>query len=1071
MKKNLLQIAFAAFLLLFVAPIVGGANFAVSAQQQRTLSGTVVDENGEPIPGVTVLVVGTTMGVVTNLDGIFTLSNVPADASIEVSFVGYATQKVEVAGRSSIDIVLIEDVQLLDEVVVVGYGTQKKVNVTSAVATISAEDIVSTKQADVVASLQGKVPGLLIRQKSGTAGDFDSDMSIRGFGGEPMVIVDGVKRTAQRGNTFWRGSYTDSGTAFLASMNPDDIESISVLKDASASIYGIGSENGVILVTTKKGNVGKPQVSFSSRFIFGVPTANPEQVDMVTYLEAENEMARNSRRSIPYSQEFIDHYRNGDEGYVDTDWYDVVQKDFSFSSNYNFSVRGGNDQTQYYLSSQISDQNGLFTTGIDSYKSYSLQANVTSKITKDLSFTFQTSLMGSTQENMTSNNSLNYYYYVALADRTIGATTLDNPNHYSDPGGEGRNPLALANPDNNYLRTFQDQVNNNLDITYTVPFIKGLKIQASGALDFNKRITNTMIKKFSLYDYRTDAYSQENKDNNSYSESWNYITRTYARVQANYNNTFGKHRVGATLAGEMTKTANKSVGGARQYGDFFTHPTVGSGDATTATNSGTRSQSATGGYVGRVNYDYAGKYLVEVMARYDATYVYAPGKRWGLFPSYSLGWRISEESFIKDNVPWLSNLKLRWSDGKTGSQQGSAYAYLLGYTSSGAYVFNDGGQYNGYSSHSVAQTLLSWADVRMMNFGVDMEIFNGIFGGSFEIFKRKTTGTAATASTTVPDFYGLSLPQQNLNSSENVGLELQLNHRKRFNKFNYSVTATATYARSRTTYLEAEKTAIYSSHQDYYNRYTVGRWGNARSANSYHWTGGQFETWEEINNSKVMYSTTSAQYNMLPGMYELEDRDGNGVINSRDVYYEWAEANPPLQYGLMISGGWRNLDFNLNFNGATLVNKTVSLSGGMGYGFFSSFTQNYQDHYRLADPDADPFDPQSQWIAGYFPAIAKATSAYDGSSNATYRYAQPYNFVNGTYLRLKSLEVGYTLPKNLTQKAKISTARISFSGTNLLTFCNKLLKPYDPERNQNSYLGVGGTPLMKNFNLGINLTF
>ncbi len=1044
-------------------------NIQSADAQIRELTVTVTDANG-PVIGASVMVKGTTTGDNSDVNGVVKLNNVAEDATIEVSFIGYVTQEIPVNKRTAIEVVLAEDVEALEEVVVVGFGTQKKESLTSAIANISAEDIVSTKQTDVIASLQGKIPGLLIRQQSGMPGDYDSTMSMRGYG-EPMVVIDGVVRTTSRRNTNW-GGFSESGTAILAQMNPDDIESISVLKDASASIYGIGSENGVILVTTKKGVAGRPSVSYSTNLAFGVPTAMPEQVDIVTYMKIRNEMLINSRRAIQYSDDFINHYINGDPGYVDTNWYDEVMKKFQFDNTHNVSLRGGSEQTNYFISGSFTNNTSLLKADNLKANRYSLRANVTTKISDNVEATLSSSFNTRDQTTMNNNQNLNFFYYVALADRTIAPTVFGNDSHYSYlAASEGRNPVALMQPENGYARNQMNMFSNNLDVKWTPDFLKGLTVQVSGAYDVNSRNSSEMARAFAQYDYWTDVPMVPNADSNSYSESWNKSQRLYGRIQANYNGTFGDHRVGATLAAEATKNIINSIGATRQFGDFFTHDTINQGDSSTASNSGTRDMTATAGYIGRVNYDYKGKYLVEVMARYDGTYVYAPGYRWGLFPSYSLGWRISEEPFIKDNMPWIDNLKVRWSDGKTGSRQGSAYAWQLGYTSGSSWVFDDGGQYLSYGNTSVAETLLSWADVRMMNFGIDWEFSRGLFGGSVDIFKRATSGIAATSSNTVPDFYGLSLPQQNLNKNENVGIDLVLTHRNNIGQFGYRVTATATFARSRTTYRESDKTAQYTSSENHWQNYTTGRWSNARGSSRYEWAGGQFTGWEDLNSSPVLYDIGNSMNNMLPGMYKLVDRNGNGLIDGNDVYYRWGEGNAPLQFGLMLSGNYKSFDFSANFAGASLVSKSVSLSGAMGFGFFSAYYKNYLDRWHVATEGADPFDPQTKWVSGFWPAAAVATAAYDGNSNSTYRFNQPYNFVDGTYLRLKSLEVGYTLPRNLTQKVGIRNARVFLSGTNLLTFCNKLLKPYDPERNENAWLGAGGYPLMRTYSIGVNLSF
>ena len=1052
--------------------------YVTSAFAQQNVTVTVKDDVG-PVPGASVLIKGTTTGDLTDIDGVVKFDSLKDTDVLVVSFIGYRTVEVTVGTRAKINVLLEVDTEQLEETVVVGYGQQKKASLTSAISTMKSEDITSTKQTNLVASLQGKVPGLQIRQKSGKPGTFDTDLSLRGFG-TPLVIIDGVARTAQSRDGDWGYWMNESGSAALAQLNPDDIESITVLKDASAAIYGLDAANGVILVTTKKGQIGKPSVTYSNNFAFAMPTAMPQAVDLVTYMRKENEMRINSKQGAKYTEEFIQHYVNGDEGYVETDWFDVIMKDYAFNQNHNLSVRGGNQQTQYYLSGSYMEDNSILTMDNMNNDRLSFTGNVTSKITPELSVSFQSAVSYSRIEGMSGVTNQNIWYYTSNADRTISPTVLSNPEHYSAlPDSENRNPLAITDRD---AVGYQDNKNisfrNNVDVRYEPKWLKGLTLSASGAYDFNNYRQDGLDKALTLYDYQTDEKAGANAEANQYSEQWTTRQMLYGRVQANFNRRFGNHNVGATLAAEATKNTVNNITGLRKYGDFLTYDILGNdmgylgGDKSTAENSGYRADDAKAGYVFRANYDYKGKYLVDFSGRYDGTYIYAPGYRWGFFPAYSVGYRISEEEWFKKAMPWFNNLKFRWSDGLMGTPQGAAYAWQLGYSASGSYVFNDGELLNGYRSDSTAETLLSWADVRSMDFGIDWDMWRGKFGGSVDWFWRRTSGIAATATTTVPDFYGISLPQQNLNASENVGIDIQISHQNNIGEFWYRIAATGTFSRYRTTYQESDKTAMYSSSQDYYQKHWTGRWGNAMSGSTYHWAdGSQFKNWNDITSHPVLHNVSAGMNDLLPGMYKMEDRNGDGVINGSDMYYTWGEGNAPLQFGLIFAARYKGFDLNLNFAGSTLYHKTASLSGAWGYGFFPTFYETYMNHYTLAEGFTDPFNPNSEWTEGFFPAIAKATGGYDQQSNSTYRANQPYNYINGTFLRLKSAELGYTLPARWTKAVKINSLRIFVSGTNLLTFCNDILKAYDPERNDSVYMNAGGYPLMKTYSLGLNLNF
>jgi len=1064
MKVNLKRLA------TMLCGLVLGAS-ALLAQNTITVKGTILDPDKQPVIGAAVMQSGTTNGASTDLDGNFTIT-VPMGADLVVSAIGYETLQVK-ATSSTLNITLAEESTELDETIVVGYGTQKKASLTSAITNIQSEDITSTKQTNLTAALQGKVPGLQIRQQSGAVGWFDDELSLRGYG-EPLVIIDGVARTSKRINYWGWATDNNSASAALAELNPEDIESISVLKDASASIYGLGAQNGVILVTTKKGQIGRPSISYSNTLTYGIPTALPKETDIATYMEAVNEMNRNVRGgSGKFSADEIAAFRNGSYEDNHFSWYDAVFKDHTFSQVHNVSLRGGNQATQYYVSGNITNQDAIYRADTGDYHRYGLTANFTTKLTENLTFTYQTNLNITDQEMPPANTTQNAMYYGFLTERTIQATLRDDPSKFVDPGGEHRNPAALmtssvAGSKKDWGIVFR----NNADLKYDAPWLKGLSLQGSLAYDVTSRIGSTLSLQFPLYDFETGEYATPNPDKNQYQESWNQMLKYYGRFQANYNTTIAQeHHLGATFAMEATINKSRSIGASRYYGDFYTHDIINQGDSSQDSNSGDRNSSAFAGYVGRINYDYKGKYLVEVMARYDGTYLYAPGHRWGLFPSYSLGWRISEEPFFKAIFPKINNLKLRWSDGLTGQSQGSAYAYLSGFTSSGNYIYDDGGQIPGFVNHSPAQTIISWMKVRMMDIGVDMEAWHGLFGATVDWFWRRRSGIAAASTNTAPDFLGISLPQMNLNADENVGIDLSLSHRNRIGDFNYRVVLNGTFSRSRATYRESEKTAQYKSSASYYANHMIGRWSNAHSASMYYWLPGnpQFTSWNEINGYNKYYGDME---NMRPGMYMIEDRNNDGSITSADMYYTWAETNAPLQLGLVISGSYKNFDFSMNFTGASLVRKGVPLSGGMGYGFFKTMYENYMDRYHPADPNADPFDPKTQWVAGYWPALTPATSAYDARNNYnTYGANQPYTFVDGTYVRLKSVEMGYTFTQAFLQKIHIRSLRVYANGSNLLTFCNPLLKPYDPERNQGSYLGIAGTPLLKNFSAGVTLNF
>ena len=1070
--------------------IAGGLLLSVamlSAQQKITVSGVVLDSEKLPIIGAGVMQSGTTVGTATDIDGLFTLE-VPADAILEVSSIGYETRKVK--AQPKMEIILIEDSELLNEIVVVGYGVQKRESLTGAISQIRSEDISATRTANGVDALQGKIPGLQITQNSGKPGEFNSSISIRGFG-NPMVVVDGVVRsvTRQRKTT----SYTTDPTALesyndisvLQELNPDDIESISVLKDASASIYGLGAENGVILITTKKGEVKKPSINFTASVSLASPNMPRNTEDWVSFMKWENAMSDVGKLDHRWSEATINGYASGDPNYVYTDWYNETYKKFAVNQQYNVSLNGGTEAFHYYLGAGYAEDNSILKGDTFGYKRYNFNGNFTVNLTKNLTLNYTSALRSSNNLGMGSaDQEWNIFYYILSFQPDRGATTKDNPLHYS-AGSENMNPAALLDSEaSGYTKTHNLNFNNTVDLSYNAPWLPGLRLSVNGAYDYSVTKQNTLQKTFRLYDYWTDVSTDADivRNETRYVETENTSSRLYGRFQALYDRSFGQHNISAMFGAELTSINTNKLQAARKYGPsvtefLYTHDTIDQGDSNYATNAGSRSNVRIAGYIGRINYNYAGKYIVELMARYDGNYQYQSGKRWAFFPSYSLGWRISEEKFFKNALPFINNFKIRWSDGRTGSIQGSPYAYINGYGKSGSWVFRDGTATQGFANNSVANTILTWATVRMMDAGFDFELWHGKLGGSFDWFKREVNGIAATRAVSLPDFYAVSLPSENLNKTENQGLELSLYHHNSVGDFSYRIQGQVTFTRSRSTYIESENTRVYKSSMDYWKNSSLNRWNGYMSGTTYHWTGARFENLNQTNASEILYDKNGAgdgNRALVVGQYQIEDRNGDGYIDSNDYYYTWGNSGQaPLQFGLTFSGSWKNLDFNLIFSGAALKSKSVAMHAFTGFGYLYYLPSEYTDSYHVANYGADPWDPQTQWVSGYWPALGRVTSVA-GTLSSTYEAAQPYTYVNSAFVRLKTIEIGYRFNPNFLKKAGIKSARVFFNGGNLLTFCNPLLKYIDPESldtvSIQSRYG-GDFPISKTFCFGLNLNF
>lgn len=1049
--------------------------FQWAIAQNKSVRVNVKDSYG-PVTGATIMVKGTNFGDVTDLDGNATINNVEESSVLSITFIGYVTQEVPVGKQSVINVTLQEEVMQLEETVVVGYGTQKKESLTSAITSVRAEDVTKTKQNDVITSLQGKVPGLFIRQSGGTPGSFGADISLRGYG-TPIVVIDGVVRTDSYSNRN-KGINTD---LTLSQLNPEDIESISVLKDASASIYGMGAANGVIMVTTKKGTAQKkPSVSYTDIFSFGTPKM-PEEVDAVTYMKLSNEMADVAKFARPYTPDQIAQYASGEK--TGFDWWDAAMKDYSFTQTHNLSVRGGSDAFTYFLSGSFNDDRSIYDSPNNYlYKRYTLRGNFTVKLSDDLSLDYQTSFRTTNSADPANDDVYNeksamIFNYIAFSDRFTPATVEGNPSHYTYQGqSPTENPLAMMDHNLNYTDKRGRAFTNSVNLRYDAPFLEGLDFLLQGAYDFTYDGTYTKKTIYPLYDYETDVVVGYGGDENSYRETVTERERYYGRFQANYNQTWGKHHLSLLAAAEVTKNNRRYEMAKRLFGDFFTHPTISSGLESTASNAGTRTQTATAGYLGRVNYEFANKYLVEVMARYDGTYVYQAGQRWGLFPSVSLGWRISEESFIKNNLPFINTLKLRYSDGKTGLSQGNAYAYESGYVSGNSYVFTPGSSSLGYVNNEIANTILTWADVRMQDIGLDWNFWNDKFGGSFDAFRRHVDGIAGSSSGSNPTILGVTVPQINIDSRETLGLELSLTHRNRIGKFSYNVAVTGNIARTKNLHVESQATSLWASSQQYWGGgFSFGgggsrqdRWSDYHALWYYGLDGGRFTSWEDIYDSKVKYDANTGMQTTVIGQYKLWDYNEDGYITGADVQYKWGEANPPLQFGLNFGASYENFDFNMVWQGATMVSKIIWLLHTFGYGGYNDIFEMYNDRYHVATEGADPFDPATEWVAGYWPALMDASDANNWRPGM---YDAPSDFtqINATYFRLKSFEIGYTLPRTMLRKIGLRSTRFFIGGTNWLTICSKKMKYYDPEAA--AAMQSNTMPIMRTLNFGVNLNF
>jgi TonB-linked SusC/RagA family outer membrane protein len=1002
--------------------------------QDVTVTGTILDQSGEPLIGVTIIEEGTGNGVISNVDGTFSMMVSSRNANLIFSFLGYQTQEINLSGKTSINVTMRENSELLNEVIVVGYGVQKKGSVTGSIASIQSKDLETTKTASVTNALAGKLPGLRAVQRSGAPGDDAASIDIRGFG-SALVIVDGIERSFNE-------------------IDANDIESISVLKDASASVYGFKGANGVILVTTKKGQQGKAKISYNGFFGLQKITRYPNLLNGYDYATLYNEGQLNIGGSAPYSDEQLTNFRNG---VGCTNWYKETIRSAAPMQSHNLSVSGGSEKFKYFFSLGYLGQEGMYRSKDLSYDRYNVRSNLSAKLSKGLTIDLQLSGRLDSRQKPREDEGGFIMRSIQMALPTIPIYANNNPAYYANPGDKG-NPVQNSFKDQlGYDNRDRRVFNGSLAVTWDVPWVKGLSAKGLFSYDYSNTETKAWYKEYYAYAY-DDASDTYNKSLSHTLSTLTQRSRNYFRpngqLSLNYNNTFGNHDLGMLLLYEFYNDHNDWIEAYREFA-ISAIDQINAGSKTNINNGGTTYESAHKGLVGRLNYAYANKYLVELSFRYDGSYKFDPDKRWGFFPAISLGWRVSEESFFKDNLSMFDNLKIRGSYGKIGDEGDfSAFQYLQGYTyPSGSYVLGSGGVTNGARDTGMPNTNLTWYKSKTFNIGFEASIYRGLLSVEFDYFMRNREGLLATRQLTLPTTFGQALPQENLNSDKTKGWEILLGHNNKIGEFTYNIRAN--FSTTRNYNKHVERAALSNMYDNWRNnsndRVKNITWGYVAL--------GQFQSYEEILNSPIQDG--NGNKSVLPGDIKYEDWNNDGLIDSKDQQPIGRSSTPQMYYGLNLSGEYHSFDMTLFLQGA--AGHHIFTTGDIMYPFIQQGLGNgleiWMDRWHLSDAT----DPSSEWISGEMPAIRVAGYSNNALTSTWTRH-------NGTYLRLKTVELGYTLPKSWLDSWRIDRLRVYVNALNLLTFSSRegVMKYMDPENNSGAFRYY---PQQKTFNFGVNLTF
>ncbi|WP_455584568.1 SusC/RagA family TonB-linked outer membrane protein [Bacteroides sp.] len=1028
------------FLLVFLSVNSGVLALAESNQRQQ-VSGVVRDQFGEPLPGVNILVVGTTVGTITDIDGAYSIAVSSNNAVLRFSLIGFASEDVAVKGRTTVNLTMTEETQLVDEVVVVGYGTQKKVSLTGAISSVKNDEIIATPSVNVQNMLSGKLPGLRIQQNTGEPGNYDASMDIRGLG-SPLVVIDGVVRE----------------TSDLQRLEANDIESVTVLKDASAAIYGMRASNGVLLVTTRKGaGSGKAKIDYTGSFGFQNPTGLPEVLNPGQYAELVREADKNMGRGIDYtfSAEDLARYQSGD--FQATDWSSLVLNKMVPQTHHNVTASGNTDRVNYYLSFGYYGEEGLWKSGDLNYHRFNIRSNLGFKITDNLKAEMLISGV-SDEKNQPYRDTWELFKSIWALRPNETPYANDNENYYANVMSKsGLNPLVITDADKTGYKRYQNKtLNTTFSLTYDAPFLKGLSARFLYSYDYKTSQEKQFQKAYTLYSYEVekDDYipgvfmAPSSVRRKSWEASQNLL-----QASLSYEQVFNKkHNVKALFLYEQTAKEEDNVWAKRILEmDAVDQLFSGSENEQEGSADGGQIYRRTNmGLVGRVNYDYDSKYLLEASFRYDGSSKFAKGHRWGFFPSVSAGYRISEENFIKDTdaLSFLTNWKVRASYGVLGDDGSSSYQYLSGYDYPGVgYVYGTEA-YKGLGFRGLPNPNITWYKSKTLNIGTDMDILDGLFSFQLDFFWRYRDGLLGRRNQEVPGTIGAEMPEENMNKDLYKGFEIVLGHRNQIRDFRYSVSLNFALTRKKNrAIVEGDAVNSYDKWRGKYSdRYTDMGWGYGSN--------GQFTSMEDIWNSPDQDGKGGSS--LLPGDWKYEDWNGDGIIDDNDVYpnvFEFGNSNPKMTYGATITASWKGFDLNILFQGGAGFNVRYLEQLQYPLCFGGNGLSHFYDRYHQ--------DEDGNWIAGKWPTTrdpAACQSNLMNSQQTTY---------DASYLRLKSVELGYTIPVKFTRKFKVERCRIFANGYNLFTITG--LDFVDPERTSGAYGYL--YPIMRNFNFGLNLSF
>jgi TonB-linked SusC/RagA family outer membrane protein len=988
------------------------------------ISGQVKDESGSPLPGVNVLVKGTTNGTSTDVNGKYTLSVADESAVLIFSFIGYLSQERTVGNQLVIDVVMTPDISTLSEIIVVGYGEAKKENYSGSVASISTKQITQNPQADISNTLAGRLPGVIAVQPNGQPGADGSNIYIRGVSttgnNNALVVIDGIPRD-------------DYG---FSQVDPNEIETLTVLKDAAAAaVFGVRGANGVILITTKRGKSGKTVLSFTARTDIQQPTRLPQFLNSFDMATLYNEGLRNEGKPELYSAADLQKYKDGSspDTHPNTDWLAIGLKSSAPTSQYNLNVSGGTDKARYFLSWGYLDQKGLYDN--IGYKRYNFRANIDVEATSTTTIRFDAA--GRFEDRQAPHTLASQLFYGAVRTKPTQVAYYANglPGFVPD----GNHPIE-ATRNSGYRNSRTYVLMNALTVTQRLPFVNGLSVKGVLAYDKSFNLNKEWQTPFKLYNYNvsTDEYIpafptvsqarlyQSNNDN--------YNATVEAHL--NYDRVFGRHGVRALVLFSQNSFDYNMAWASRANYLSASVDELYAGPAATAQNDGSSQQRARRGVVGRFNYDLNNKYFLEANFRFDGSENFAPDKRWGFFPAVSAAWKISDEGFFKNAVPVFGYLKLRGSWGQLGNDKIERSAYLSAFGYSGNYAMN------GQVVQTIAEARLgnpniTWEKATSTNIGIEGSVFDDRLTFEVDYFSKETSDILGQRNLSIPSTSGIPddrRPFENVAIVQNRGFEINLGYNNSIgDNLRYFISANFTHAKNEL--LFADESPNVPAYQK--------RTGQPLNQFFGYKAIGFFQSSDDITNSP-------AQTGVMPGDIKYADINNDNRIDGADQTFIGNSPVPQNVFGLNMGLSFKGIDFNMLWQGASKVSAMPGFEAALAFFNGGKALTRHADSWRPDNRDAS------------YPIMTSAP-------NANTSLTSSFFLMDASYVRLKNVYLGYTFPNKLLGKSGIKDVKIFVSGQNLVTISD--IKDFDPEGISQGNSRGWFYPQQRVYSVGLNFNF